>query len=427
MNTSPTKTASPADLTAGAPRCRICDTRLTHTVVDLGMSPLCESVVLPSQLDQAETFYPLHVRVCDECFLVQLPAHVAPAEIFEEYAYFSSTSSSWLQHASDYAAEMAAALGLGPDSLVAEVASNDGYLLSNFVRMGVPVIGIEPARNVAATARERGVDTHCAFFGAETAALVREERGAADLIAANNMFAHVPDIHDIAEGFKVLLAPDGMLTIEFHHLVRLIEGDQFDTIYHEHYSYLSLHTAQRVLADHGLEVVDVRELRSHGGSLRVYAQHEGRGAPSARVAELLERERAGGFMTLQPYEAFGARVAASKRALLNHLIASRDAGRAVVGYGAPGKSVTLLNYCGIGTDLLDFTVDRNTYKQGTYMPGVRIPVLPVEAIDEHRPDEIVILPWNLEREISQQLAHTAEWGARLVVPIPHPRIVDAAR
>jgi SAM-dependent methyltransferase len=379
---------------------------------------------MPDALDLPEVFHPLHVRVCDSCYLVQLPDHVNPAEIFEEYAYFSSNSTSWLRHASDYADEMVDTLRLGPDSLVAEVASNDGYLLANFVEKGIPVIGIEPARNVAAVAQERGVDSHVAFFGAETAAEVRAMRGQADLIAANNMFAHVPDLHDIAEGFRVLLAPQGVLTVEFHYLPRLIEQNQFDTIYHEHYTYLSLHTSRRILADHGLEVFDVRELRSHGGSLRVFARHAGSGeAPSPRVAEMLERELTAGYMTPEPYIAFGERVAATKRALLTYLIEAREAGRRVAGYGAPGKSITLLNYCGIGTDLLEFTVDRNPYKQGTYMPGVRIPVLPTEALAERRPDDILILPWNLEKEIAEQLAYTSEWGARLVVPIPRPVVI----
>lgn len=425
METLTHPTHSTADAGESATRCLICRSPLTREVVDLGMSPLCQTVVRREALELPETFHPLHVRVCDECHLMQLPpVSVSPAEIFEEYSYFSSHSDSWLKHASDYADEMEAALGLGPDSLVAEVASNDGYLLGNFVRKGVPVIGIEPARNVAAVAIERGVRTRVDFFGARTAGEIRAEHGAADLIAANNVFAHVPDLHDVAEGFRVLLAPAGVLTIEVHYVPRLIEGNQFDTIYHEHYCYHSLHTLRRVLADHDLDVIDARELRSHGGSIRVYARHAAFGQkPSQAVEDLLAREVEAGYTGPEPFEAFGRRVAATKRALLGYLIEARDAGRRVAAYGAPGKSITLLNYCGIGTDLIEFTVDRSPYKQDTWMPGVRIPVLPPEAIAERRPDDILILPWNLEREIAEQLAYTAEWGARLVVPIPLPRVV----
>jgi C-methyltransferase C-terminal domain/Putative zinc binding domain/Methyltransferase domain len=399
--------------------CRFCSTPLTTTVVDLGMSPLCESVVHPDRLDEMEPFFPLHVRICDECLLVQLPEYVAPAEIFTEYAYFSANSDSWVAHAGRYAEAMTARYGLGPDDLVVEIASNDGYLLQHFVARGIPVLGVEPAANVAATARERGVRTLNEFFGEGTARAIVEEHGPAALMPANNVLAHVPDINDFVAGIAVLIGDRGVATLEFPHVLRMIEGNQFDTIYHEHYSYLSMVTVRRIFAAHGLEVVDVEELPTHGGSLRVYARAAASHEPvSPRVEAVLELERAAGLDTVDGYLGFGPRVQATKRELMEFLLAAQRDGRHVAGYGAPGKGNTLLNYCGIREDLLPYTVDRNTYKQGTFLPGTHIPVKEPGHLADTRPDYILILPWNLRDEIAEQLAYTREWGAELVVPIP---------
>ena len=404
--------------TSSAP-CRSCGAPVNRTVVDLGMSPLCETFLLPEELNRMEPFYPLHVRVCDGCHLVQLEEYVSGEEIFGgEYAYFSSYSDSWVAHAKRYAEARIAAMGLGEGSLVVEVASNDGYLLQHFVAVGIPVLGIEPAANVAEAARARGVRTEVAFFGRATAERLRDEGHRADLMAANNVLAHVPDISDFVAGFAVLLADDGIVTFEFPHLMRLIEGVQYDTIYHEHFSYLSLIAVRAILAAHGLEVVDVEELATHGGSLRVHAAHTGAQAASPRVAEMVTREIEAGYDTPAPYERFAETVEAGKRALLRYLIDARDRGLHIAAYGAPGKGNTLLNYCGIRTDLVDYAVDRNPYKHGRFTPGTHIPIHPPERLAETRPDVILILPWNLRDEIAGQLAYTAEWGARLVVPVP---------
>jgi SAM-dependent methyltransferase len=373
-----------------------------------------------------ERFYPLHARICEECLLVQLPADITPDEIFREYAYFSSYSDSWVAHAARYAVEMRERFQLDSDSLVVEVASNDGYLLQHFVRADIPVLGIEPARNVAAAALERGVPTITEFFGEGLARRLTAEGRRADLLVGNNVFAHVPDLNDFTAGLAEILAPDGVLTLEFPHLVQLIEQGQFDTIYHEHYSYLTLGTAKRVLGDHGLAVFDVEELPTHGGSLRVFAAHAGsrRDAPGPRVASLLERERTGGYADLSGYLDFERRVQTVKGDLLEFLIAARRDGRSVAGYGAPGKGNTLLNYCGIGPDLLPYTVDRNPYKHGRFTPGTHIPIHSPERIAEDRPDFVLILPWNLRDEIIGQLAYIREWGGRFVVPIPALEIAD---
>jgi len=407
----------------GPPACRFCSAPLRHTFVDLGMSPLCESFVAPEDLNRMEAFYPLHARVCERCFLVQLEEYVSPEEIFTEYAYFSAYSDSWVAHARDYADAMTERLGLGADSLVVELASNDGYLLQHFVAREIPVLGVEPARNVAQAAVERGVPTLVAFFGRETAERLLDERGPADLVAANNVLAQVPDLNDFVAGIAVLLAATGVATLEFPHLERLIEGNQFDTIYHEHFSYFSLHTTREIFAAHGLEVFDVEELPTHGGSLRVHARHEGGGEPSDRLLALAERERRAGVTDLAYYSSFRERVEETKRALLEFLISARREGKQVVGYGAPGKGNTLLNYCGIRTDFLDYTVDRNPYKHGRALPGTRIPIHPPERIAETRPDYILILPWNLREEIVGQLAYAREWGARFVVPIPKVEVI----
>jgi SAM-dependent methyltransferase len=397
-------------------RCRFCEAPLTRTFVDLGMSPLCESYVAPDRLDAMEPFYPLHVRICERCLLVQLPELVAPEAIFTEYAYFSSYSDSWVEHARRYADAMIGRHGLGSESFVVELASNDGYLLRHFVERGIRVLGVEPARNVARAAEEHGVPSLPVFFGAQVARDIVAEHGHADLVPANNVLAHVPDINDFVAGIAILLAPGGTTTLEFPHILRLVEGNQFDTIYHEHYSYLSLHTVERIFAAHGLRVVDVEELPTHGGSLRVHACHAGQEGAGVEAVRALEREH--GLDRVDGYEGFGARVEALKRDLLTFLIGARREGRRVAGYGAPGKGNTLLNYCGIRSDLLEYTVDRNPYKQGMALPGTHIPIHPPERLAETRPDDILILPWNLREEIVAQLSGAREWGARFVVPIP---------
>jgi SAM-dependent methyltransferase len=411
--------------TVGLPICRFCSAPLRHTFVDLGMSPLCESYVPPERVGEMEPFYPLHARVCEQCLLVQLEEFVAPEQIFSEYAYFSSYSDSWVAHARDYVESVVERFGLGPDSQVVELASNDGYLLQHVVERGIPALGVEPAANVAEVARERGVETVVEFFGRELASTLVAQGRQADLLVANNVFAHVPDLNDFAAGMERVLAPRGVVTIEFPHLARLIEANQFDTIYHEHFSYFSFLSARTVLRAHGLEVFDVEELPSHGGSLRVYAQRieSGGHAVSGRVAELAQREHELELDRLEGYSGFAPRVIETKWRLLEFLIACRRDGKRVVGYGAPGKGNTLLNYCGIRTDLLEFTVDRNPYKQGQFLPGTRIPIHAPEQLERIRPDFILILPWNLTDEIVGQLSHLRDQGARFVVPIPEVRVV----
>jgi hypothetical protein len=399
--------------------CRLCGADLTETFVDLGMSPLCESYVPADKIDAAETFYPLHVRICAECLLVQLPAYVAGEDIFSDYLYFSSYSTSWVEHARRYAVAMTEKLGLTVDSLVAEVASNDGYLLQHFVAAGIPVIGVEPAGNVAEVAREKGVRTEVCFLGPETGAAVAEQYGRADLVAGNNVYAHIPDIIGFSQGLANLVKPEGLVTLEFPHLLRLIERRQFDTIYHEHYQYLSLLTASRALAKGGLTVVDVEELSTHGGSLRVHARHtEFAGEPSVAVKTLLETEAAAGLHTFEGHQGFADEVFTIKRDLLSFLMQARADGKRVVGYGAPGKGNTLLNHCGIREDLLEYTVDRSPHKQGMFLPGTHIPIHEPERIAADRPDYVLVLPWNLRTEISAQLSYVKEWGGKLVYPIP---------
>jgi len=383
------------------------------------MSPLCESYVPEDRLDQAEIFYPLHVRICDVCLLVQIPAYVSGEEIFSDYAYFSSYSDSWVAHAGLYAQHMIGLIGLTGDSLVTEVASNDGYLLQHFQAAGIPVLGVEPAANVAEAARARGITTEVQFLGADTGQEIARRHGRADLVAANNVFAHVPDIRGFAAGLRALVKDEGMVTLEFPHLLRLIERRQYDTIYHEHFSYLSLLTSSRALATAGLRVVDVEELDTHGGSLRLYAQpEENGGEPTARVKAVLEAEEAAGLHTVAGYQGFGRAVAQIKNDLLGFLVNAAREGKSVVGYGAPGKGNTLLNHCGIRADLLAYTVDRNPAKQGKFLPGTRIPIYPPEQLARTRPDYVLVLPWNLREEISQQLAYVQAWGGKLVFPIP---------
>ncbi|MBO0727839.1 MAG: methyltransferase domain-containing protein [Acidimicrobiaceae bacterium] len=400
--------------------CRLCGTNLTHTFVDLGMSPLCESYIPADRLDEAETFYPLHVRQCPSCLLVQLPAYVAGEEIFsDEYAYFSSYSDSWVAHAKRYADAMIAKLGLTAGSLVTEVASNDGYLLQHFVAAGIPVLGVEPAVNVAEAAEARGVRTSVTYLTEESGKQLAKEYGQADLVAGNNVFAHVPDIRGFASGLRELTKVTGVVTLEFPHLLRLIERRQYDTIYHEHYSYLSLLTASRALGAGGLTVVDVEELTTHGGSLRVFARpEESAGEPTTAVKAVLDEEDAAGLSTLEGHAGFAAAVLKIKSDLLGFLLDAAAEGRSVVGYGAPGKGNTLLNHCGVRSDLLAYTVDRSAFKQGKFLPGTRIPIYGPERIAETKPDYVLVLPWNLREEISQQLEYIRAWGGRLVFPIP---------
>ncbi|HET7233282.1 MAG TPA: class I SAM-dependent methyltransferase [Longimicrobium sp.] len=405
--------------------CRFCQAPLQHSFCDLGMSPLSNAMLTERQLHDAELFYPLHAFVCTECWLVQLGEFESPENIFSEYTYFSSYSESWLRHAREYSEMITRRLGLGPGSLVVEIASNDGYLLKNFVEHGIPALGVEPAANVADVARERGIPTVARFFGAELANELAAERGGADLIAGNNVLAHVPALNDFVEGLRILLKPQGVITLEFPHLLRLMEGNQFDTIYHEHFSYLSLGTVARVMEAHGLRVHDVEELPTHGGSLRVYAVHRASGHDTCpAVGELLERERAYGLEGLDAYTGFARKTEAAKRALLRFLIDAREEGKRVVGYGAAAKGNTLLNYCGVRTDLVDYVVDRSPHKQGRYLPGTHVPVLAPEAIAETRPDYVLILPWNLTAEIVEQMAGIREWGGRFVVPIPTTRVIS---
>jgi hypothetical protein len=366
----------------------------------------------------------LHVRICDECLLVQLPAYVPGEDIFSDYAYFSSYSTSWVAHAKRYADEMTERLGLGPQSLVTEVASNDGYLLQHFVAAGIPVVGVEPAANIAEVARQKGVRTEVHFLGAQTGAEIAARYGRADLVAGNNVYAHVPDLLDFSAGLAALVKPTGLVTLEFPHLLRLIERRQYDTIYHEHYQYLSLLTASRALATAGLTVVDVDELETHGGSLRVHARPaESAGEPSANVKAVLDAEAAAGLHTVEGHAGFADAVFQIKRDLLGFLLRARDEGKTVVGYGAPGKGNTLLNHCGIRSDLLAYTVDRSPYKQGLFLPGTHIPIHEPERIAADRPDYVLVLPWNLRTEITEQLAYVREWGGRLVFPIPSLEVV----
>ena len=411
---------------APAPKCRFCARPLTTLFVDLGMSPLCQTHIAPGQLNAMEPFYPLRVYVCDGCFLVQLEEFVAPAALFSEYAYFSSYSDSWVEHARRYTQLMLERFSLDGSRQVMEIASNDGYLLQHFVAAGVPVLGIEPAENVARAAIDKGVRTVSCFFGRDSAARLKAQFGSPDLLLGNNVLAHVPDINGFVAGMQLLLKPDGVITMEFPHLMQLMELNQFDTIYHEHFSYLSFGTVVRIFAAHRLTVFDVEQLTTHGGSLRIYARHEADASKAVgpRVRELLGTESRKGYERLETYAGFEEQVRRTKRALLEFLLEAKKRGQRIVGYGAPGKGNTLLNYCGIRSDFLDFTVDRNPYKQGKYTPGTHIPILAPERLIEARPDYVLILPWNLEEEIVRSLAGIRAWGGRFVVPIPTVRVLD---
>ena len=407
----------------GSTSCRHCKSPLSLSLVDLGKSPLCQTVLTEQGLGEPEIFYPLHAKVCTRCWLVQIPEFVAPDGIFTEYAYFSAYSDSWVDHARRYVEMIVSRLSLTSDDLVVELASNDGYLLQHFRPFGVPVLGIDPAKNVAEAAIARGVPTLAEFFGLELARRLVGEGRRPRLVLGNNVLAQVPDINDFVAGVKALLAEGGTATFEFPHLATLVDHLEYDTIYHEHFSYFSLFAIREIFGAQGLAVIDVEEIPTHGGSLRVFFGHaeENRDVLPA-VAALLEREELSGLRDPETYRGFTAGVEMSKRALLEVLIRAREEGKQVVGYGAPGKGNTLLNYCGIRTDLLEYTVDRNPYKQGKFTPGTQIPIHAPEMIDETRPDLIVLLPWNLAPEISAQLSYTAEWGARLVTPIPRATV-----
>jgi hypothetical protein len=407
------------------PACLFCAAPLRSTVVDLGMSPLCESFLTEDSLNQMEPFYPLKARVCEKCLLVQLEEYVSPEEIFSEYAYFSGYSDSWVEHARRYVSMVIDRFSLTTDDPVVELASNDGYLLRHFVELGHRPLGIEPARNIAAAANDAGIETISEFFGQDLAERLVVERGHARLVIGNNVLAQAPNINDFVGGIKTLLAPDGIATLEFPHLAKLIEENQFDTIYHEHFFYFSLLSVHKIFASHGLELFDVDELATHGGSLRIYARHDSVPAlrQSGPVTDLLAREKASGLGDIAAYTEFGAHVEQTKRDLLSFLIDCRSKGKSIVGYGAPGKGNTLLNYCGIGTDFLEFTVDRNPYKHGRYLPGTHIPVRPVEALARRQPDVVLILPWNLREELVEQLAYVRDWGGICIVPIPRVEVV----
>jgi len=407
--------------------CRACGEGLRHTFVDLGTSPLCQRHVTPARFDDAEPIYPLHVYVCHQCFLVQLPSYVARESIFDaEYGYFSSFSDSWLKHAEAYVAMMIGRFGFGRRSKVVEIASNDGYLLQYFARSGVPVLGIEPTQNTASAALKKGIPTITEFFGRDTAASVLASQGPADLILGNNVLAHVPDINDFVGGLKILLAPGGVVTFEFPQLLHLVAQNYWDTIYHEHFSYLSFTTVEQIFARHGLTLFDVEDLSTHGGSIRIFGRHAEAPSPhvSEQVAAMKAREKAAGHFDLAYYERYGERVRESKREILGFLIDAKRRGKRIAGYGAPGKGNTLLNYCGIRTDFIDFTVDRSPHKQGNFLPGSRIPILAPAAIETHRPDYLFILPWNLKDEIIAQVAGIRAWGGKFVVPLPHVAVID---
>lgn len=408
----------------GQSGCRSCGATLERTFVDLGMSPLANSYIKPDQLNRMEPFYPLHVYVCEKCLLVQLQQFSTPHDIFSDYAYFSSFSDSWLAHARAYVDMIVDRFRLDRSSNVVEIASNDGYLLQNFVSRGISALGVEPASNIAEEAKKKGIRTKVAFFGEKTALDLAADGWVADLIVGNNVLAHVPDLNDFVNGLKVLLKPTGLITMEFPHLLQLMQQNQFDTIYHEHFSYFSFLAVEQVFARHGMKLFDVEELSTHGGSLRIYACHnDDTSKPiEERARELKSREKAAGFDQLNHYLSFGLQIEVTKRKLLSFLISAKQEGKHVVGYGAPAKGNTLLNYCGVRTDLIDYTVDRSPHKQGHFLPGVHIPIYEPERVRDTRPDYLLILPWNIREEVMQQMSYIREWGGRFVVPIPEVQV-----
>lgn len=407
-------------------QCRFCGSPLSLSFADLGMSPLSNAYLKPEQLGKMEPFYPLHAWVCESCFLVQLEEFESPEHIFSDYAYFSSFSDSWLDHARQFTDQVTKRFTLDASSFVVEIASNDGYLLQYFVARGVPVLGIEPAANVAVEAERKGVPTLVKFFGTRTALELKAAGKQVDLLIGNNVLAHVPGLNDFVAGMKMLLKPGGVVSMEFPHLLRLMDENQFDTIYHEHFSYFSFLVTERVFAKHGLTIFDVEEIPTHGGSLRIFAKHASNSAlpVGERVSALRRREQEAGLDRADTYRAFAEKVKATKRSLLRFLIDAREAGKHVVGYGAPAKGNTLLNYCEVRTDLLEYTVDRSPHKQGHFLPGAHIPVYAPEKIRETRPDYVLILPWNLKNEIVEQMAEVRSWGGKFVVPIPEVRVLD---
>ena len=407
--------------------CRFCGANVQHTFVDLGTSPLANMYLTANQLNQMEPFYPLHAYVCEHCFLVQLEEFASPEQIFSDYAYFASYADTWLQHARFYVEMALKRFRLGCHSQVIEIASNDGYLLQYFVAKGIPVLGIEPAANVAETAIEKGIPTRAEFFGEDLARRLVAEGQQADLIVGNNVLAHVPKLNDFVRGLKILLKPHGAISLEFPHLLRLMAENQFDTIYHEHFSYFSFLTVEKLFAAHGLTVFDVEELPTHGGSLRVYACHAGdcSNPVGDRVGELLRREEATGLADLTYYFGFANQVRETKAKLWEFLIRWKRQGKLIAGYGAPAKGNTLLNYCGVRTDFIEYTVDRNPHKQGHFLPGTHIPIHPPNILKERRPDCLLILPWNLQDEIMREMAYVREWGCQFVVPIPEVRVFSS--
>jgi 2-polyprenyl-3-methyl-5-hydroxy-6-metoxy-1,4-benzoquinol methylase len=407
-------------------KCRFCETPLKYIFVDLGMSPLANSYLKAGQLQHMEPYYPLCVYVCEKCYLVQLPEFQSPEDIFSDYAYFSSYSESWLTHAKDYTELMIARFGFDSHSKIVEIASNDGYLLQYFKERGIPVLGIEPAKNVAKAAQEAGIPTIVKFFGTQTAEELATEGKYADLLIGNNVLAHVPNMNDFVRGMKIILKPNGVITMEFPHLMRLMDENQFDTIYHEHFSYFSFITVEKIFASHGLTLFDVDELPTHGGSLRIYARHtEDNSKPiGQKITDLKKREDAAGFTRLEYYRLFSERVKETKRKILTFLIEAKRDGKSLVGYGAPAKGNTLLNYCGIRSDFIDYTVDRSPYKQGLYLPGTHISIYHPDKIKETKPDYLIILPWNLKEEIMEQMSYIREWDGKFVVLIPEVKVYE---
>ncbi len=405
--------------------CRFCGSRLEHSFADLGMSPLANSYVPMDRADAMEPFYPLHAYVCTQCWLVQLQVYETSQHIFSDYAYFSSYSDSWLAHAKAYAEKMIARFELSASSQVIELASNDGYLLQYFQKAGIPVLGVEPAKNVAEAALAKGIPTIVNFFGETTARELKADGKSPDLLVGNNVLAHVPDLNDFVNSMKIVLKGRGIITMEFPHLQRLVEKCEFDTIYHEHFSYFSFSTVERVFAAHGVTLFDVEELPTHGGSLRIYARHvtDASRPVTSSVVDLREREQQLGYGGLDLYQAFSEKVKATKRNILEFMIAAKRQGETIVGYGAPAKGNTLLNYCGIRTDIIDYTVDRSPHKQGHLLPGTRIPIYAPERIRETKPDYVLILPWNLRDEIMEQMTHIRDWGGKFVVPIPEVTVL----
>jgi 2-polyprenyl-3-methyl-5-hydroxy-6-metoxy-1,4-benzoquinol methylase len=408
-------------------KCRFNGQPLKHTLVDLGMSPLANAYLNLHQLNQAEKFYPLHAYVSDDTLLVQLEKFETPDNIFSDYAYFSSYSESWLKHAKAYTELMVETFGFNYNSLVIEIASNDGYLLQYFQEKNIPAFGIKPAANIAKVAEEKGIPSIIKFFDIQTAKELVSQGKQADLLLGNNVLAHVPNLNDFIAGMKIILKQDGILTMEFPHVLQLIEQNQFDTIYHEHFSYFSFLTVEKIFAAHGLKLFDVEELPTHGGSLRIYAKHDNAIFPaiSERVYQVKEKELAAGLHKIETYITFGEKVKSTKRKLLSFLLSAKAEGKTIVGYGAPAKGNTLLNYCGIGTDFIDYTVDRNPHKQGLYLPGTHIPIYHPDTIQRTQPDYVLILPWNLKEEIMEQMAFINEWGGQFVVPIPEVQVIPS--